>query len=83
MYGKMQAAGLTELIPFKCTLAIWGKSCLLVHLKEWQMAVSCIPSSSSAITIGGWQASAGSQFWEPSFTFGGQKLLMAMIFHVY
>ena len=28
-------------------------------------------------------ASAGSQFWEPSFTFGGQKSLMAVTFLVY
>ena len=27
-------------------------------------------------------ASVRSQFWEPSFTFGGQKLLMAMPFLV-
>ena len=52
------------------------------------MAVSCIPSpSSSAITlargVGGVAASVGSQFWEPSFTFGGQKLLKAVTFLVY
>ena len=31
---------------------------------------------------GGWgvAASFGSQFWEPSFTFGGQKLLIAVTF---
>ena len=60
MYGKMQASGLTEFIPFTCTSALWGQ--ILVHLKEegqmWQMAASCIPHpssppspSSSAITV--------------------------------
>ena len=40
--------------------------------------------SSSAITMGeGVSASTGSQFGEPSFTFGGQKSLMAVTFVVY
>ena len=81
--GRCKPLGSLNSFLSKSTSAIWGQSCFLVHLKEWQMAASCIPSSSSAITIGGWQASAGSQFWKPSFTFGGQKLLMAMILHVY
>ena len=29
MYGKMQASGLMESIPFICTSAIWGQSCSL------------------------------------------------------
>ena len=37
MFGKMQASGLTELIPFISTSAFWGPSCFLVHM------VSCIP----------------------------------------
>ena len=55
-----------------------------VHLKEWQMAAFCVPpapalqQSSQRVA-----ASTGSQFWEPSFTFGGQKLLMAVTFLVY
>lgn len=32
MYGKMPASGLTEL----------SQSCFLNHLKEWQIAASCI-----------------------------------------
>ena len=32
-----------EFIPFICTSAIGGRSCLPVHLKEWQMAAPCIP----------------------------------------
>ena len=32
---------------------------------------------------GGVAASAGSQFWEPSFTFGGQKLLRAVPFFLF
>ena len=39
--------------------------------------------SSSAITTQGVAASPRSQFWEPSFTFEGQKLLMAVTFLVY
>jgi len=39
----MQASGVTEFIPFICTSAISGQPCFLVHLKEWQMAISCIP----------------------------------------
>ena len=38
----MQASGLTEFNSFICISAIWGQSCSLVHLKEWQMAASCI-----------------------------------------
>ena len=77
MYGKMQASQLTELIPFICNSAIWSQSCFLVHLKEWQMAASCIspaPQQSPQVVA----ASARSQFWEPSFTFGSQKSLMAV-----
>ena len=43
MYAKMQASGLTEFNSFICIPSIWGQSCFLVHLKEWQMAASCIP----------------------------------------
>ena len=42
VYAKMQASGLTEFNSFICISAIWGQSCSLVHLKEWQMAASCI-----------------------------------------
>ena len=30
-YGKMQASGLTEFIPFKCNSDIWDQSSFLVH----------------------------------------------------
>ena len=49
----------------------------LVHLKEWQMAASCIspaPQQSPQVVA----ASARSQFGETSFTFGSQKSLMAV-----
>ena len=72
----MQASGFTEFIPFIRTSAIWGQSCFFVHLKMWQMAASCIPQ----LVInhhGGWQHLLD-QFWEPSFTFGDQKSLMAV-----
>ena len=56
--------------------------CFLVHLKEWQMAASCNPLASQQSP---WRvaASAGSQFGEPSLTFGDQKSLMAVTFLVY
>ena len=76
MYGKMEASGLTEFIPFLRTSALWDQSCFLVHF------VSCILAAPQQSPLGV-AASAGSQFWEPSFTFGGQKLLMAVTFLVY
>ena len=79
---KMQASGLTEFIPFICSSVIWGQSCFLVHLQEWQMAASCLPPAPEQ-SPWGVEACIGSQFWEPSFTFGGQKLLMAVTFLVY
>ena len=47
MYRKMQASGLPELILCICTSAIWANSVFLVYL------ASCIPPSSSAVTVGG------------------------------
>ena len=76
MFRKLQASGLTEFIPFLCTSAIWSQSCFLVHL------ASCI-SQLLSNHRGGVAASAGLQVWEPLFTLGGQKLLMAGIFLVY
>ena len=69
----MQASGLTESIPFT---AIWGESCFLAHFP------SCIPLAPQQSQVGV-AASAGSQFGEPSFTFEGQKSLMAVTFLVY
>ena len=43
IYGKMQASGLTGFIPSICSSAIWGQPCFPVHLREKQMAASCIP----------------------------------------
>ena len=81
MYGKMQASGLTGFIPFICSSAIWGQPCFPVHLKKQQMAASCIPQLLSC-HHGGWQYPLD-QFWEPSFTTGDQKSLMAVTFLVY
>ena len=56
-----------------------AKSCLLVYLKEWQMTASCIPPAHQQSPW--WVvASAGLRFWEPSFTFGGQGMLIAVTF---
>ena len=78
----MQASGLIEFIPFKRTSAIWGPSSFLVHLKEWQKAASCIPPVPLQ-SPWGVAAAARWQFGEASFTFGGQKPLMAVTFLVY
>ena len=72
----MQASGLTDFTPFIRTSAVWGQSYFLVHL------ASCIPPAPQQSPCGV-AASAGSLFWEPSFTFGGQKSLMAVTFLVY
>ena len=75
VYGKMQASGLAEFIPFIGTSAIWGQPCPLVHL------ASCIPPAPQQ-SLWGMVASAGSVFLETSFTFGGQKSLMVVTFLV-
>ena len=54
---------------------------ILAPLKEWQMAASCFPQLLSN-HHGGWQHPLD-QFWEPSFTYGDQKSLMAVTFLVY
>ena len=69
-------------IAFSGTSTIWDQICFFVHLREWQMAASCIPLAPQQ-SLRGVAASAGSKFWDPSFTFGGQKLLMVVTFLVY
>ena len=46
------------------------------------MTASCIPPAPQQ-SPWGMAASAGLQFWKPSFTVGGQKFLMAVTFLVY
>ena len=77
MYGKRQASWLNEFIPSYAPQLSGAKSWFLFHLEEWQVAASCIspaPQQSPQVVA----ASAKSQFWEASFTFGSQKSLMAM-----
>ena len=64
------------------TSALRGQACFLVHFKEWQMAASCLLP---ALQQSPWgvAVSTPSQFGEPSFTFGGQKSLMAVTFLIY
>ena len=72
----LQASGLTEFIPFLFTSAVCGQACFLVHL------ASCIPPAPQQ-SPWGMVTSLGWKFGEPSFTFGGQKSLMAVTFLVY
>ena len=76
MYGKCKPLG--SLNSFRsCAAGLSGaKSCFLVPF------ASCIPPATQQSP---WQvaASAGLQFWEPSFTSGGRKLLIAVTFLVY
>ena len=70
----MQASGLTEIIPFICIPAFWGQVPFLVQLKEWQMATSAFPLSSSAvIMVSGticWISVLGAliHIWRPEIT---------------
>ena len=75
MYGMMQTCELTEFIPFVCNPAIWGQSCFLVRF------ASCIPQLLS--NHPGWWQHPLITALEDSFTFGGQKWLMAVTFFVY
>ena len=72
MYRKMQASGLPEFI-FSYTPQLSGQFCVLVHLAS---CILPVPQQS----LWGVAASMWSQFWESLFSFGGQKLLMAVTF---
>ena len=77
MCGKMQAPGLTGFNPSTCSSAIWGQPWFPVHLKERQMAASCIPQLLSNHHGVGVAASPGSVLgalihnWRPEITDGG------------
>ena len=74
----MQASGLTD------SFLSWAPQLSGAHPVSLLTLLLHSPSS-SAVTggVGGVAASTGLQFWEPSFVFGGQKLLMAVTFLVY
>ena len=74
---------------------VWGDASLWAHwLQSFHMQLSYLGQSSFIVHLGscilpgpqrslwGLVASAGSQLWEPSFTFGGQKSLMTVTFLV-
>ena len=65
---------------------VWGggstNPVLLFTLKSGRWLLLAFPQLLSNHGRG-LTASVGCQFWEPSFTFGGQKSTMAMIFPVY
>ena len=65
MCGKMQASGLTEIIPFICIPAFWGQVPFLVHLKEWQMATSGLPPKFFSSHHGEWQNLLDLSFGSP------------------
>ena len=71
----MQASGLAGFTPFTCSSAFGGNPVYLFTL----LLASPAPQQSRW----GAAASPGLQFWKPSFTFGGQKSLMAVTFLVY
>ena len=73
--GRHKPLGLTDFIPFICNSAIRA---ILFPCSPWFLRPPAPQQS-----LWGLVASAGSQFWEPSFTFGGQKSLMAVTFLVY
>ena len=80
----MEASGLTEFIPFIYISAIWGQilfPCSPEGVPDGCFLNSLHPST-SAISVGV-EAFGGLQFGELSFTFGGQKSLMAVTFLVY
>ena len=66
---------------FHMQLSYLGQPWFPVHLKERQTAAACIPQLLSNHHEG-WQHPLD-QFWEPSFTAGDQKSLMAVTFLVY
>ena len=80
--GRCKALGPLNSFLSDATQLSGTKFCFLVHLKERQMAASRSPPAPQQSP---WRvaASAGSQFGEPSLTFGDQKSLMAVTFLVY
>ena len=84
MYEEVQASWLTEFIPSICTSAFWGQiqfPCSPRGMQPLKFLLDFSQLLSSHLE--GVAASVRSQFWEPSFTFGAQKSLMAMTFLVY
>ena len=75
MYGKRQASWLSEFIPSYAPQLSGANPVFLFTLL---LAFPQLLSNH----CGGMAASDGSQFGEPSFTFGGQKSLMAVTFLV-
>ena len=76
MYGEDASFWAHWILSFHIHPRYLGQSRFLAHL------ASCIPPAPQQLPCG-LRVSPGLQFWETSFTFGGQKLLMAMTFLVY
>ena len=72
MHGKMQASGLTEFLPFICTSAVWGQPVSFFTF------FPAFPNSST-VTVGGGRGNIHwITFQKRSFSFGGQKSIMAV-----
>ena len=72
---------ISEFIPSICTSALWGQ--ILFPCSPEGVAGGYFLPSPPQQTLWGVAAFVGSQFGEPTFTFVGQKSLMAMTFLVY
>jgi len=77
----MQVSGLAGLVPFISTSATWNNPVSLFTLRSGRWLLLVLPQLLSNHR-GRWQHRLD-QFWERSFTFGGQKSLMAVTFLVY
>ena len=72
MHGKVQASGLTEFLPFICTSAVWGQPVSFVTF------FPAFPNSSTITVCGGRGNIHWITFQKLSFSFGGQKSIMAV-----
>ena len=81
MYGEMQASGLHWTDSFHMYLSYLEP--ILLPCSPYFLHFPSASATTLGILLTAIKAtSSGSQFWEPSFTFGGQKLLMAVTFLV-
>ena len=81
MYAEMQASGLHWTDSFHMSLSYL--ELILFPCSPYFLHFPSASATTLGILLAAIKAtSSGSQFWEPSLTFGGQKLLMAVTFLV-